>query len=184
MKSRSTTVSLPAQHNASCWPPAPTTSSWTSRCASVCFACKCLSCDLFKFLMFFFSYYLPSLMCLISFLSVYFCHTIVSFLTLCLLLSLSLSLSFSLYISLFLQLWNLNKPSSQNTMFGHFEPVNHCCFSPDDTYVSTSSNDGTVKVTAIKLDTCKAAIYIKLYLIYVTWMHSNIFIILHQCKTC
>ncbi|XP_070709625.1 apoptotic protease-activating factor 1 [Pempheris klunzingeri] len=44
------------------------------------------------------------------------------------------------------KLWNLNKPSSQNTMFGHFEPVNHCCFSPDDTYVSTSSNDGTVKV--------------------------------------
>ncbi|XP_029317913.1 LOW QUALITY PROTEIN: apoptotic protease-activating factor 1 [Cottoperca gobio] len=44
------------------------------------------------------------------------------------------------------KLWNLNKPSSQNTMFGHFEPVNHCCFSPDDTYVSTSSNDGTVKL--------------------------------------
>uniref|UniRef100_A0A8C9YX67 Apoptotic protease-activating factor 1 n=1 Tax=Sander lucioperca TaxID=283035 RepID=A0A8C9YX67_SANLU len=33
-----------------------------------------------------------------------------------------------------------------NTMFGHFEPVNHCCFSPDDTYLSTSSNDGTVKL--------------------------------------
>nr|XP_046234883.1 apoptotic protease-activating factor 1 isoform X1 [Scatophagus argus] len=44
------------------------------------------------------------------------------------------------------KLWNLNKPSSQNTMFGHSEPVNHCCFSPDDTYVSTSSNDGTVKL--------------------------------------
>ncbi|XP_035535114.1 apoptotic protease-activating factor 1 isoform X1 [Morone saxatilis] len=44
------------------------------------------------------------------------------------------------------KLWNLNKPSSQNTMFGHFEPVNHCCFSPDDTYVSTSSNDGTIKL--------------------------------------
>ncbi|XP_041833714.1 apoptotic protease-activating factor 1 isoform X2 [Melanotaenia boesemani] len=44
------------------------------------------------------------------------------------------------------KLWNLNKPSSQNTMFGHFEPVNHCCFSPDDTYMSTSSNDGTVKL--------------------------------------
>ncbi|XP_036977982.1 apoptotic protease-activating factor 1 isoform X1 [Acanthopagrus latus] len=44
------------------------------------------------------------------------------------------------------KLWNLNKPSSQNTMFGHFEPVNHCCFSPDDSYVSTSSNDGTVKL--------------------------------------
>ncbi|TKS90790.1 Apoptotic protease-activating factor 1 [Collichthys lucidus] len=43
------------------------------------------------------------------------------------------------------KLWNLNKPTSQNTMFGHFEPVNHCCFSPDDTYVSTSSNDGTLK---------------------------------------
>uniref|UniRef100_A0A8C5N8Q5 Apoptotic protease-activating factor 1 n=1 Tax=Gouania willdenowi TaxID=441366 RepID=A0A8C5N8Q5_GOUWI len=46
----------------------------------------------------------------------------------------------------FLNLWNLNKPSSQNTMFGHFEPVNHCCFSPDDGYLSTSSNDGTVKL--------------------------------------
>ncbi|XP_032445523.1 apoptotic protease-activating factor 1 isoform X1 [Xiphophorus hellerii] len=44
------------------------------------------------------------------------------------------------------KLWNLNKPSSQNTMFGHFEPVNHCCFSPDDAYLSTSSNDGTVKL--------------------------------------
>ncbi|XP_056281002.1 apoptotic protease-activating factor 1 [Pseudoliparis swirei] len=44
------------------------------------------------------------------------------------------------------KLWNLNKPSSQNTMFGHFMPVNHCCFSPDDAYVSTSSNDGTVKL--------------------------------------
>ncbi|XP_056878043.1 apoptotic protease-activating factor 1 [Takifugu flavidus] len=44
------------------------------------------------------------------------------------------------------KLWNLNKPSSQNTMFGHFEPVNHCCFSPDDAIVSTSSNDGTVKL--------------------------------------
>ncbi|XP_049616690.1 apoptotic protease-activating factor 1 [Syngnathus scovelli] len=44
------------------------------------------------------------------------------------------------------KLWNLNKPSSQNTMFGHVEPVNHCCFSPDDTYLSTSSNDGTVKL--------------------------------------
>lgn len=31
-------------------------------------------------------------------------------------------------------------------MFGHFEPVNHCCFSPDDALISTSSNDGTVKV--------------------------------------
>nr|XP_020455227.1 apoptotic protease-activating factor 1 isoform X1 [Monopterus albus] len=44
------------------------------------------------------------------------------------------------------KVWNLNKPSSQNTLFGHFEPVNHCCFSPDDSYVSTSSNDGTVKL--------------------------------------
>ncbi|XP_040886079.1 apoptotic protease-activating factor 1 isoform X1 [Toxotes jaculatrix] len=44
------------------------------------------------------------------------------------------------------KVWNLNKPSSQNTMFGHSEPVNHCCFSPDDTYLSTSSNDGTVKL--------------------------------------
>lgn len=39
-------------------------------------------------------------------------------------------------------------------MFGHFEPVNHCCFSPDDKYLSTSSNDGTLKVTAISPDTC------------------------------
>uniref|UniRef100_A0A8D3BJZ8 Apoptotic peptidase activating factor 1 n=1 Tax=Scophthalmus maximus TaxID=52904 RepID=A0A8D3BJZ8_SCOMX len=46
----------------------------------------------------------------------------------------------------FMNVWNLNRPSSQNTMFGHFEPVNHCCFSPDDTYLSTSSNDGTVKL--------------------------------------
>ncbi|XP_063316529.1 apoptotic protease-activating factor 1 isoform X2 [Pelmatolapia mariae] len=44
------------------------------------------------------------------------------------------------------KLWNLNKPSSQNTMFGHFQPVNHCCFSPDDKYLSTCSNDGTLKV--------------------------------------
>ncbi|XP_038150125.1 apoptotic protease-activating factor 1 isoform X2 [Cyprinodon tularosa] len=45
-----------------------------------------------------------------------------------------------------LKIWNLNKPSSQNTLFGHSEPVNHCCFSPDDSYLSTSSNDGTVKL--------------------------------------
>uniref|UniRef100_A0A665WFP3 Apoptotic protease-activating factor 1 n=1 Tax=Echeneis naucrates TaxID=173247 RepID=A0A665WFP3_ECHNA len=44
------------------------------------------------------------------------------------------------------KVWNLNRPNSQNTMFGHFEPVNHCCFSPDDTYLATSSNDGTVKL--------------------------------------
>ncbi|XP_046873677.1 apoptotic protease-activating factor 1 isoform X1 [Hypomesus transpacificus] len=44
------------------------------------------------------------------------------------------------------KLWNLNKPSSQNTMFGHLEPVNHCCFSPNDTYLSTSSSDGTLKL--------------------------------------
>ncbi|XP_037551896.1 apoptotic protease-activating factor 1 [Nematolebias whitei] len=42
--------------------------------------------------------------------------------------------------------WNLNKPASQNTLFGHFEPVKHCCFSPDDSYLSTSSVDGTVKL--------------------------------------
>lgn len=40
-------------------------------------------------------------------------------------------------------------------MFGHSEPVNHCCFSPDDNYLSTSSNDGTVKVSAIELHTSK-----------------------------
>uniref|UniRef100_A0A665WHE2 Apoptotic protease-activating factor 1 n=1 Tax=Echeneis naucrates TaxID=173247 RepID=A0A665WHE2_ECHNA len=45
-----------------------------------------------------------------------------------------------------MNVWNLNRPNSQNTMFGHFEPVNHCCFSPDDTYLATSSNDGTVKL--------------------------------------
>ncbi|KAM6895528.1 apoptotic protease-activating factor 1 [Xenentodon cancila] len=44
------------------------------------------------------------------------------------------------------KVWNLNKPSSQNTIFGHCEAVNHCCFSPEDTYLSTSSNDGTVKL--------------------------------------
>uniref|UniRef100_A0A8C7T786 Apoptotic protease-activating factor 1 n=1 Tax=Oncorhynchus mykiss TaxID=8022 RepID=A0A8C7T786_ONCMY len=44
------------------------------------------------------------------------------------------------------KLWNINKPSSQNTMFGHLEPVNHCCFSPDDAYLSTSSSDGTLKL--------------------------------------
>uniref|UniRef100_A0A8C9YX82 Apoptotic protease-activating factor 1 n=1 Tax=Sander lucioperca TaxID=283035 RepID=A0A8C9YX82_SANLU len=48
----------------------------------------------------------------------------------------------------FLNLWNLNKPTSQNTMFGHFEPVNHCCFSPDDTYLSTSSNDDNCKMSS------------------------------------
>ncbi|KAJ8007181.1 hypothetical protein DPEC_G00114870 [Dallia pectoralis] len=42
------------------------------------------------------------------------------------------------------KLWNLNKPSSQNALIGHLEPVNHCCFSPDDNYLSTSSSDGTV----------------------------------------
>nr|XP_055046706.1 apoptotic protease-activating factor 1 isoform X1 [Misgurnus anguillicaudatus]XP_055046707.1 apoptotic protease-activating factor 1 isoform X1 [Misgurnus anguillicaudatus] len=44
------------------------------------------------------------------------------------------------------KLWNPNKQSSQNTLFGHFEPVNHCCFSPNDTYLATSSSDGTLKL--------------------------------------
>ncbi|XP_048123798.1 apoptotic protease-activating factor 1 isoform X3 [Alosa alosa] len=44
------------------------------------------------------------------------------------------------------KLWNLNKPSSQNTMFGHTDAVNHCCFSPDDKYLATSSSDGTLKM--------------------------------------
>ncbi|XP_031438233.1 apoptotic protease-activating factor 1 isoform X2 [Clupea harengus] len=44
------------------------------------------------------------------------------------------------------KLWNLNKPSSQNTMFGHTDTVNHCCFSPDDKYLATSSSDGTLKM--------------------------------------
>uniref|UniRef100_A0AAR2KN36 Apoptotic protease-activating factor 1 n=1 Tax=Pygocentrus nattereri TaxID=42514 RepID=A0AAR2KN36_PYGNA len=48
------------------------------------------------------------------------------------------------------KLWNLNKPTSQNTMFGHMEPVNHCCFSPDDTYLATSSNDGTLKLFEVQ----------------------------------
>uniref|UniRef100_A0AAY4D0Q1 Apoptotic protease-activating factor 1 n=1 Tax=Denticeps clupeoides TaxID=299321 RepID=A0AAY4D0Q1_9TELE len=43
-------------------------------------------------------------------------------------------------------LWNLNKASSQNTLFGHMEPVNHCCFSPSDAYLATSSSDGTLKL--------------------------------------
>lgn len=60
-----------------------------------------------------------------------------------------LTLSASFYAISCVKLWNLNKPSSQNTMFGHFEPVNHCCFSPNDAYLSTSSNDGTVKVSNI-----------------------------------
>uniref|UniRef100_A0A671L1Q3 Apoptotic protease-activating factor 1 n=1 Tax=Sinocyclocheilus anshuiensis TaxID=1608454 RepID=A0A671L1Q3_9TELE len=38
------------------------------------------------------------------------------------------------------------KPTSQNTMFGHMEPVNHCCFSPNDAYLATSSSDGTLKL--------------------------------------
>uniref|UniRef100_A0AAY4D264 Apoptotic protease-activating factor 1 n=1 Tax=Denticeps clupeoides TaxID=299321 RepID=A0AAY4D264_9TELE len=44
------------------------------------------------------------------------------------------------------KLWNLNKASSQNTLFGHMEPVNHCCFSPSDAYLATSSSDGTLKL--------------------------------------
>ncbi|KAF5901660.1 apoptotic protease-activating factor 1 [Clarias magur] len=44
------------------------------------------------------------------------------------------------------KVWNMNKQTSQNTMFGHMEGVNHCCFSPDDTYLATSSNDGMLKL--------------------------------------
>ncbi|XP_056603976.1 apoptotic protease-activating factor 1 isoform X2 [Triplophysa dalaica] len=44
------------------------------------------------------------------------------------------------------KLWNPNKKSSQNTMFGNMEPVNHCCFSPNDAYLATSSIDGTLKL--------------------------------------
>lgn len=44
------------------------------------------------------------------------------------------------------KLWNPNKKTSQNTMFGHMEPVNHCCFSPNDLYLATSSSDGSLKL--------------------------------------
>ncbi|XP_051974961.1 apoptotic protease-activating factor 1 isoform X1 [Xyrauchen texanus] len=44
------------------------------------------------------------------------------------------------------KLWNPNKTTSQNTMFGHMEPVNHCCFSTNDAYLATSSSDGTLKL--------------------------------------
>ncbi|MCJ8736266.1 hypothetical protein PDJAM_G00256980, partial [Pangasius djambal] len=44
------------------------------------------------------------------------------------------------------KVWNMNKQTSQNTMFGHTDSVNHCCFSPDDAYLATSSNDGTLKL--------------------------------------
>ncbi|KAI5614926.1 apoptotic protease-activating factor 1 isoform X1 [Silurus asotus] len=44
------------------------------------------------------------------------------------------------------KVWNMNKQTSQNTMFGHMDGVNHCCFSPDDAYLATSSNDGTLKL--------------------------------------
>ncbi|XP_048886829.1 apoptotic protease-activating factor 1 isoform X1 [Brienomyrus brachyistius] len=44
------------------------------------------------------------------------------------------------------KLWNPNRQSSQNTMFGHMGPVNHCCFSPDDKFLASSSNDGTLKL--------------------------------------
>ncbi|XP_060770271.1 apoptotic protease-activating factor 1 [Neoarius graeffei] len=44
------------------------------------------------------------------------------------------------------KVWNMNRKSSQNTMFGHTDGVNHCCFSPDDAYLATSSNDGTLKL--------------------------------------
>uniref|UniRef100_A0A671MMR2 Apoptotic protease-activating factor 1-like n=1 Tax=Sinocyclocheilus anshuiensis TaxID=1608454 RepID=A0A671MMR2_9TELE len=36
--------------------------------------------------------------------------------------------------------------NTKNTMFGHMEPVNHCCFSPNDAYLATSSSDGTLKI--------------------------------------
>uniref|UniRef100_A0A671L1M9 Apoptotic protease-activating factor 1 n=1 Tax=Sinocyclocheilus anshuiensis TaxID=1608454 RepID=A0A671L1M9_9TELE len=36
--------------------------------------------------------------------------------------------------------------NTKNTMFGHMEPVNHCCFSPNDAYLATSSSDGTLKL--------------------------------------
>ncbi|KAF4080961.1 hypothetical protein AMELA_G00155320 [Ameiurus melas] len=44
------------------------------------------------------------------------------------------------------KVWNMNKQTSQNTMFGHTDGVNHCCFSPDDAYLATSSNDGTLRL--------------------------------------
>ncbi|XP_059893912.1 apoptotic protease-activating factor 1 isoform X1 [Gadus macrocephalus] len=47
------------------------------------------------------------------------------------------------------KLWNLNKPSSQNTMFGHLEPVTHCSFSPDDKHLATCSRDGSLKLFGV-----------------------------------
>ncbi|XP_062850235.1 apoptotic protease-activating factor 1 [Trichomycterus rosablanca] len=49
------------------------------------------------------------------------------------------------------KIWNMNKPTSQNTMFGHEGAVNHCCFSPDDAYLATSSNDGTLKLFEVTM---------------------------------
>uniref|UniRef100_A0A8C1H4C3 Apoptotic peptidase activating factor 1 n=1 Tax=Cyprinus carpio carpio TaxID=630221 RepID=A0A8C1H4C3_CYPCA len=39
--------------------------------------------------------------------------------------------------------------NTKNTMFGHMEPVNHCCFSPNDAYLATSSSDGTLKLFGV-----------------------------------
>uniref|UniRef100_A0A4W3JJJ0 Apoptotic protease-activating factor 1 n=1 Tax=Callorhinchus milii TaxID=7868 RepID=A0A4W3JJJ0_CALMI len=36
--------------------------------------------------------------------------------------------------------------SCKNTLFGHDNSVNHCNFSPDDKYLASCSNDGTVKL--------------------------------------
>ncbi|XP_062928578.1 apoptotic protease-activating factor 1 isoform X1 [Mobula hypostoma] len=42
--------------------------------------------------------------------------------------------------------WDLKGTSCKNTLFGHEAPVNHCCFSPDDQYLASCSDDGTVKL--------------------------------------
>ncbi|XP_078091593.1 apoptotic protease-activating factor 1 isoform X2 [Mustelus asterias] len=46
----------------------------------------------------------------------------------------------------FLKTWDLKGKGCRNTLFGHRGYVNHCSFSPDDQYLASCSNDGTVKL--------------------------------------
>ncbi|XP_045443585.1 apoptotic protease-activating factor 1 isoform X4 [Pipistrellus kuhlii] len=62
----------------------------------------------------------------------------------------------------FLKLWELDQKQCRNTMFGHTNSVNHCRFSPDDKFLASCSDDGTLKLFDINTSGLLAEIQIGL----------------------
>ncbi|XP_045443584.1 apoptotic protease-activating factor 1 isoform X3 [Pipistrellus kuhlii] len=61
----------------------------------------------------------------------------------------------------FLKLWELDQKQCRNTMFGHTNSVNHCRFSPDDKFLASCSDDGTLKLWDVKSANERKSINVK-----------------------